>query len=127
MDDSTSWRTKIRGHVAAVLLNAAVYLDRLKVTYLLVSCDKVFLDVTGDLTVRQGTCPEILGVVSRELGDLKVAGHLNQIDQLVFVVSDHRRLVRCLRPFNRSSQQSLGGQFQLADSGLAVLRQIQVV
>ena len=66
MDHPTLWRTEVADNISAVLFDFVSDLDDFKITNLGEAGDEVPRDVLADLLVRQGTCPEFLGVVSSE-------------------------------------------------------------
>ncbi|MEX2188962.1 MAG: hypothetical protein WD875_19295 [Pirellulales bacterium] len=85
-------RAKIRHHVAAVFLHFAAHANDLKVALLLIGGDEVLIDERADSRVRQGTCPELRGIVSRELFAGEVPGDLHQEHKLAVGLG----LLRCL-------------------------------
>lgn len=86
VNDSPLGRAEVTSDIATVLLQAAVHIDDLKVAHLLKSGNELFADEFADVRARQGTCPEVLGVVSRELFTCEIAGHLDEEDELVLLL-----------------------------------------
>ena len=76
MNYASIWCQEVAGDVAPVLLYRFSDFDGLEVPHLLMGSHKVISEERTDTGIRQGTCPELRRVVSREFFDLEISRHM---------------------------------------------------
>ena len=107
MDHEIFRRTEATRQISTSFLNSPLHVHDFKIACLQKSGHKVLRQIIADARVRQGTCPEFLGIVSRELFDREIPRHLKNEQQLVVLTCCRRSRLKVLHPIDSRPKCSI--------------------